>query len=142
MLIEPFICSTLSYSCSASHVSMPPSTVVTCVGPSCSRALAIIVTSAPTSRAFSASSAVWIPVVQAKDACTLSRRTPIQRSGSSELLGGGQVQRRIDRHRLEVDVRLHEPVEEHQPVGARGDQPVRHVPDRGEERPIFTASGM
>ena len=52
------------------------------------------------------------------------------------------MQRGIDLQLLEVDVGLHEPVEQHESVGAGGDESVRHVSHAAKNGPIFTASGI
>jgi hypothetical protein len=83
MLIEPRSLPTESV---AALVDPPGDAVehLACpLGPCCGRALATITTSAPESRAFSASRHVWTSVVSASDAYTRSRRIATHRSGNA-----------------------------------------------------------
>ncbi len=115
---------------------------MTCVGPSCRRALAIIVTSAPTNSTFSASSAVCTPVVQASEACTRSRSTPIQRSGSAS---SSEVDRCSDGSTVRVSRSMSgcmNRLNSTRPSAPAATSRCAMCPTEEKNGPIFTASGI
>ena len=106
-----------------------------CAGPCRSSAEVVITTSAPASRYFTTSSA---PL---HSACSPRARlecvpTARRSTSSGRRISGGraELQSRSTEQLHEIDVRLVEPVEQHQPVGARRVELANHMPDRAEIR--------
>ena len=77
--------------------------------------------------AFSTSLWVWTPLVRAKSAIDFSVQDRDPAQGETQLGRGAQVQAVDDFEFVEIEIRLVEAVEQHQPISAGLDKPLRKI---------------